>query len=100
VRDAYSRLVAQGWPTRCGRFIRARGSLPSGNYFRNAFARDAGLRVDHLLLSPSLAGRLVAAGVDREVRAREHASDHAPVWIELADAKTGSRQRGRRPRMD
>jgi exodeoxyribonuclease-3 len=47
-------------------------------YFRNAFARDAGLRIDHLLLSPSLAGRLVAAGVDRDVRARERSSDHAP----------------------
>jgi exodeoxyribonuclease-3 len=52
-------------------------------YLRNAFGRDAGLRIDHLLLSPSLAGRLVAAGVDREVRGREKASDHAPVWIEL-----------------
>jgi endonuclease/exonuclease/phosphatase family metal-dependent hydrolase len=69
-------------------------------YFRNSFARDAGLRIDHLLLSPSLAGRLVAAGVDREVRAQEHSSDHAPVWIELADAKAGSRQRARRPNSD
>jgi exodeoxyribonuclease III len=59
-------------------------------YFRNAFARDAGLRIDHLLLSPSLAGRLVAAGVDRDVRARERSSDHAPVWIEIADASAGS----------
>jgi exonuclease III len=58
-------------------------------YFRNAFARNAGLRIDHLLLSPSLAGRLVAAGVDRDVRARERSSDHAPVWIELGDANTG-----------
>ena len=60
-------------------------------YFRNAFARNAGLRIDHLLLSPSLAGRLVAAGADRNVRARERSSDHAPVCIELADASTGSR---------
>jgi hypothetical protein len=44
----------------------------------------------HVLLSPSLAGCLVAAGVDRDVRARERSSDHAPVWIELADADTGS----------
>ena len=55
------------------------------DYFRNAYARDAGLRIDHLLLSPSIAGRLVAAGVDREVRGWEKASDHAPVWIELSD---------------
>ena len=53
-------------------------------YFRNAFARDAGLRIDHLLLNPPLAARLSAAGVDREARGREHASDHAPAWIELA----------------
>jgi exodeoxyribonuclease-3 len=54
-------------------------------YLRNAFTRDAGLRIDHLLLSPPLASRLVAAGVDREVRGREKASDHAPVWIEIAN---------------
>jgi exodeoxyribonuclease-3 len=65
-------------------------------FFRNAFARDAGLRIDHLLLSPSLAGRLVAAGVDRDVRARERSSDHAPVWIELADANGSPRQAHRR----
>jgi exodeoxyribonuclease III len=53
--------------------------------FRNAFGRDAGLRIDHLLLSPPLAKRLTAAGVDRDVRGREHASDHAPAWIELAE---------------
>jgi hypothetical protein len=67
-------------------------------YFRDAFARDAGLRIDHLLLTPSLAGRLVAAGVDREMRARERLSDHAPVWIELADAKLGSQRPARSPR--
>ena len=55
------------------------------DYFRNAFARDAGLRIDHLLLSPSVAGRLVAAGVDREVRGWEKASDHAPTWVVIAD---------------
>ena len=62
-----------------------------GKYFRNAFARNAGLRIDHFLLSPSIADRLVAAGVDRDVRGRERASDHAPVWIELADAKADRR---------
>ena len=54
-------------------------------YLRNAFDRDAGLRIDHFLLTPSLAARLTGAGVDRDVRAREKASDHAPVWITLAD---------------
>ena len=55
------------------------------DYFRNAWARNAGLRIDHLLLSPAVARRLVDAGVDREVRGWEKASDHAPAWIELSD---------------
>ena len=87
VRIAYRRLVDQGW-------IDALRALHPGERiytfwkcFRNAFGRDAGLRVDHSLLSPSLAGRLTAAGVDRDVRGREKASDHAPTWIELADRK-------------
>jgi exodeoxyribonuclease-3 len=53
------------------------------DYFRNAYACDAGLRIDHLLLSHSLASRLARAGVDREVRGREKTSDHAPTWVEL-----------------
>ena len=57
------------------------------DYFRNAWTRNAGLRIDHLLLSPPLAGRLVAGGVNREVRGWEKASDHAPTWVELADAE-------------
>ena len=51
-----------------------------------AYARDAGLRIDHLLLSPSIAGRLAGAGVYREVRGWDKASDHAPTWVELRDA--------------
>ncbi len=54
------------------------------DYFRNHFGRDRGLRIDHLLLSPSLAPRLVGAGVDREVRGWERASDHAPTWVQIA----------------
>ena len=54
-------------------------------YLRHAFERDAGLRIDHFLLSPSLATRLSGGGVDRHVRARAKASDHAPLWIRLAD---------------
>ena len=65
--------------------IRRNASTRSGSNLRNAFERDAGLRIDHFLLSPSLATRLTGAGVDRDVRAREKASDHAPVWITLAD---------------
>ncbi len=55
------------------------------NYWRGAFERDAGLRIDHLLLSPKLAKRLVAAGVDRFARAMDKTSDHAPTWVELKD---------------
>ena len=55
------------------------------DFFRNAFARNAGLRIDHFLLSPHVGERLVAAGVDLETRGWEKTSDHAPVWIELAD---------------
>src|SRR5207302_866698 len=69
-------------------------------YLPNAFARDAGLRIDHLLLSPPLAKRLIIAGVDREVRGREHPSDHAPAWIELAEASSASPGRGRRPKTE
>jgi exodeoxyribonuclease-3 len=56
-------------------------------YWRGAFQRDAGLRIDHLLLSPALAPRLARFGVDREHRGREGASDHAPVWIEVTEAE-------------
>jgi exodeoxyribonuclease-3 len=71
VRHAYHRLVAQGWTDALRALHPDERIYTFWKYFRNAFARDAGLRIDHLLLSPSLAGRLVAAGVDRDVRARE-----------------------------
>jgi exodeoxyribonuclease III len=90
VRDAYCRLVTLGWTDALRALHPDERVYTFWQYFRNAFARDAGLRIDHLLVSAFLAGRLVAAGVDRDVRAHEHASDHAPVWIELADADTGS----------
>lgn len=55
--------------------------------FRNAWGRNAGLRLDHFLLSPSLVPRLTLAEVDRALRGWEKASDHAPVWIELAETE-------------
>ena len=100
VREAYRRLVAQGWTDALRALHPDERIYTFWKYFRNAFGRDAGLRIDHLLLSPSLAGRLVAAGVNRDVRARERSSDHAPVWIELADAKTGSPGPATRRRKD
>ena len=96
VRDAYRRLLARGWTDALRALHPDERIYTFWKYFRNAYARDAGLRIDHLLLSPSLAGRLVTAGVDRDVRARERSSDHAPVWIELADANESPRQARRR----
>jgi exodeoxyribonuclease-3 len=80
-RRAFRQLLDQGWTDA----IRAR--YPAGpvytfwDYKRDRWARDAGLRLDHLLLSPVLAERLVDAGVDRDVRAAPGASDHAPAWV-------------------
>jgi len=65
------------------------GAVWHGQKSWNGVAILARLRIDHLLLSPSLAGRLTAAEVDRDVRAGERASDHAPVWITLADQAVG-----------
>ena len=84
-REAYRQLVHQGWTDAVRALYPAQRVYTFWKYFRNAFERDAGLRIDHFLLSPSLKPRLTAAGVDRETRGREHASDHAPVWIELED---------------
>jgi len=85
VRGAYRRLVAQGWTDALRSLHPGERIYTFWDYFRNAYGRDAGLRIDHLLLSPSIADRLEAAGVDRQVRGWEKASDHAPTWIELVD---------------
>jgi len=85
IRDAFARLVAQGW-TDALRIIHPGETIYTFfDYFRNAYARNAGLRIDHLLLSPDLGARLVDAQVDRDVRGWEKTSDHAPVWIQLSD---------------
>lgn len=82
-RDAYFRLLGDGWTDAL------RSRFPAGHvwtywdYQAGAWQRDAGFRIDHLLLSPALADRLIDAGVDRDHRAREKASDHAPTWIRL-----------------
>lgn len=83
-RAAYARLLAQGWTDALRAMHPDEGRLYTfWDYRRRRWERDGGMRLDHLLLSPSLAPRLVAAGVDREVRGMEDASDHAPVWIEI-----------------
>ena len=91
VRAAFQRLTAQGWTDAVRRMYPNERIYTFWDYFRNAFGRNAGLRIDHFLLSPGVETRLLAAGVDREVRAKERASDHAPTWIELANAGAVSR---------
>ena len=92
IRAAFARLVGQGW-TDALRTLHPDATIYTfWDYFRNAYVRDAGLRIDHLLLSPALAGRLVDAQVDRDVRGWDKTSDHAPVWIELADAPVRKRR--------
>jgi len=92
-RAAFSRLLDQGWTDAL------RASHPDGppwtfwSYLRQRWPRDAGLRIDHLLLSPDLAPRLEDAGVDRAVRGEDGASDHAPAWIELRPPVSLSRRR-------
>ncbi|MGG5822122.1 exodeoxyribonuclease III [Falsiroseomonas sp. HW251] len=95
-RDAFRRLLAQGWTDAL------RAHQPTGpiytfwDYKRDRWQRDAGLRIDHILVNTPLRDRLRSAGVDREERGREGASDHAPVWAVLdrpsAHAGTGRRR--------
>jgi exodeoxyribonuclease-3 len=83
VREAYHRLLAQGWTDALRSMHPGEKIYTFWDYFRNAYGRNAGLRIDHLLLSPALAPALKAAEVDRDVRGRERPSDHTPVWVEL-----------------
>jgi exodeoxyribonuclease-3 len=87
VRKAYAALVKQGWTDALRALHRDERIYTYWDYFRNAYARNAGLRIDHLLLTPDLAKRLKRAEVNTEVRGWEKTSDHAPVWIELNGAR-------------
>ena len=94
VREAFAYLLKHGWVDSVRSVHPGEHIYSFWDYFRNAYERDAGLRIDHLLLSPSIASRLLDAGVDREVRGWDKASDHAPTWVELANppaAITGHR---------
>jgi exodeoxyribonuclease-3 len=82
-RAAFKKLVEQGWTDAIRTLYPTETIYTFWDYFRNAYGRNAGLRIDHFLLSPNLANRLTAAGVDRMVRGWEKTSDHAPVWIEI-----------------
>lgn len=85
VRNAYAKLLKQGWTDAVRQANPGQRIYTFWDYLRNAYARNAGLRIDHILLSSSIADRLVAAGVDRHARGWEKASDHAPTWIILDD---------------
>jgi exodeoxyribonuclease III len=84
-REAYRRLLAQGWTDALRHLHPEARVYTFWDYLRNAWVRNAGLRIDHLLLNPAAARRLAAAGVDRDVRGWEKSSDHAPVWVEIRD---------------
>ncbi|MDQ2719925.1 MAG: exodeoxyribonuclease III [Bacteroidota bacterium] len=85
VRSAFKTLVDQGWTDAIRKLYPGETIYTFWDYFRNAYGRNAGLRIDHFLLSPKLKRRLTAAGVDHNVRGWEKTSDHAPVWIELSE---------------
>jgi exodeoxyribonuclease-3 len=93
VRQAYKHLVDQGWTDALRVMHPEERIYTFWDYFRNAYGRDAGLRLDHFLLSPDLADRLAKADVDKAVRGWDHTSDHAPVWIELSDNPIKRRKR-------
>ena len=97
-RAAYSRLLAQGWTDALRTLHPDEHIYTFWDYFRNAFGRNAGLRIDHMLLSPALADRLVDAQVDVAVRGWDKSSDHAPVWVELSDGRKPSRRSAQRQR--
>ena len=84
-REAFGNLVSQGWTDALRHLHPDLQIYTYWDYFRNAYVRDAGLRIDHLLLNAPAAKRLQRAGVDRDVRGWEKASDHAPTWIELGE---------------
>jgi len=84
-RQAFHELVAQGWTDAIRTLYPDEKIYTFWDYFRNAYGRDAGLRIDHFLLNEPVAKRLVKGAVDRHVRGWEKTSDHAPVWIELKD---------------
>lgn len=82
-RDCYQRLLAQGWTDAIRHLYPHERVYTFWDYFRQHWQKNSGLRIDHLLLNPPLAKRLKNAGVDAWVRNEDHASDHAPTWIEL-----------------
>ena len=83
VRAAFKAVVSQGWTDAIRHLYPKEVIYTFWDYFRNAYGRNAGLRIDHFLLSPQLKSKLVKAQVDKHVRGWEKSSDHAPVWTEI-----------------
>lgn len=83
IRAAFREIVDQGWTDAIRKLYPNEIIYTFWDYFRNSYERNAGLRIDHFLLSPKVAERLKSAGVDHSVRGWEKTSDHAPVWVEL-----------------
>jgi exodeoxyribonuclease III len=97
-RALFRQILDQGWIDAVRTMHPDAPMYTFWDYMRNRWQRDAGLRIDHLLLNPKAAKRLVEAGVDREVRGLEGASDHAPAWIVLSDKPTVNRKAVRQPK--
>ena len=96
-RAQFQRILAQGWVDAIRELHPDAPIYTFWGYLRNRWPRDAGLRLDHILLSPDLAARLKASGVDREVRGKPNASDHAPVWVELGAPKRSRKSVSAKP---
>jgi len=84
-RAAFKTLVDLGWTDAIRKLYPKETIYTFWDYFRDAYGRNAGLRIDHFLLNKEIEPRLLSAGVDKQVRGWEKTSDHAPVWIELKD---------------
>jgi exodeoxyribonuclease-3 len=84
-RAAYKKLLSQGWTDAIRKLHPDEAIYTFWDYFRNAFARNAGIRIDHLLLNAHAAKMLVAGNIEREIRGWEKSSDHAPAWITLTE---------------
>ena len=84
-RDHYARFLSDGWTDAIDTLNPRGGVWTFWDYQAGAWQRDHGFRIDHLLLSPELADRMTAAGVDKAYRGREKSSDHTPVWVDLRD---------------
>lgn len=85
VRAAFKSLIEQGWTDAIRKIYPVETVYTFWDYFRNNFERNAGMRIDHFLLTPDLSKKLTGAGVERNVRGWDKTSDHAPVWIGLSD---------------